>query len=73
MQTFTATFANGKTITRNNKTGRTYTHGWATFFECGGLRNVGFSASAAAAERAARAQMGNVGAVRYEVAPAVQA
>lgn len=70
MTTFTATFTNGRTITRNNKTGRTYTHGWATFFANGNVRDSGFSSSRDAAIRAARAQMPNQGAVSYEVAEA---
>ena len=71
MTTFTATFTNGSTITRNNKTGRTYTHGWATFFSNGKVRDFGFASSAQAANRAARAQLQNVGAVNYEVAEVV--
>lgn len=71
MQTFTATFANGEQITRDNKTGRIYTHGWATFNSKGEVRNSGFSASPQGAARAARDAMGYVGSESYEVVQAV--
>lgn len=73
MQTFTATFANGEQISRDNSTGRAYTHGWATFTANGAVRNSGFSASRQGAERAARNAMGYVGSESYEVAQAVSA
>lgn len=71
MTTFTATFGNGKNIARNTKTGRTYSHAWATFGPLGGIMQTGFSSSAEAADRAARSYLKFVGHVRHEVVKAV--
>lgn len=73
MTTFTATFSNGKTITRNNKTGRTYTHAWATLSKCGSVLQAGFSSSREAAERSAKAYLKFTYHVGYEVVEAVAA
>lgn len=51
--TYTATFSNGKTITRNS--GRAYTFAWAVLEKDGSTYNAGFAADRAKAEKAAMA------------------
>lgn len=67
--TFSATFSNGETITRNNRTGRVYTHAWATIRPNGRVLESGFSSSREVANRAAmRALPWHMGVCeRYEV------
>lgn len=55
MTIFTATFSNGHTITRNNKTGRVYTHAYRAHTSYLNQVRYGFAASAQQAERAGRA------------------
>lgn len=50
--TYTATFSNGQTITRNSE--RTYTFAWAVFRDDGSILESGFAADMEKAGRAAR-------------------
>jgi len=53
--TYTATFSNGKTITRNSE--RTYTFAWAVMDANGSAYKTGFAADRAKAEKAAMAEI----------------
>ena len=53
--TYTATFSNGKTITRNSE--RTYTFAWAVLEKDGSTYDAGFSADRTKAEKAAMASI----------------
>lgn len=64
--TYTATFSNGKTITRNSE--RTYTFAWAVFRMDGSMLEKGFAADKEKAERAARSLISYL--TRTHVSPA---